>query len=389
MADLVVKNAWRFLIDEIENLLVRLPNKDDQLIWFGRNALVDVVQATLLRRHQSLKCVIDNNAKTWGSSTEGNVLVFPVDKIVKEYKDSALFLIASLHHEEMTDQLCELGVSQSQIIILPFKESHEFIKNNLLEQTTNLKQMTLKEMQGVLLNLLKTLRDFCDSNHLRYFLAGGTLIGAIRHNGFIPWDDDADVYLPYEDYQRLLKTFPKKNRYEILNWESNDDFPLDFSKLVDNETMMYHPGYPIQWLQGVSVCIIPIVGFPEELELIQLRTEMNRKYDMEWYRYQNKKSIVTKGLNDCRKEIIELKYNYFFDEYPMVGKAHLQFKPMWCVSKSVFEKSILVNFEGEVFSAPQGYKEYLTHRFGDYMQVPPESERQSHGTQAYWKVRSL
>ena len=87
------------------------------------------------------------------------------------------------------------------------QKSSEMADGILLEKTAGLKKIELREKQLVILEILKVFRDFCQAHRLRYFLAGGTLLGAVRHKGFIPWDEDADVYLPYCDYLRFINEF--------------------------------------------------------------------------------------------------------------------------------------------------------------------------------------
>jgi phosphorylcholine metabolism protein LicD len=107
--------------------------------------------------------------------------------------------------------------------------------------------------------------------------------------------------------------------------------------------------------------------------------------DLKWYWYQNAKNVVLSELQDLRHDIYELKYNMPFDGNPITSKAHSMFKPMWHVPHSVFAKSTLVEFEGEYFSAPIGYDYYLKHRFGDYMQLPPENEQIAHNSIPFLK----
>ena len=110
--------------------------------------------------------------------------------------------------------------------------------------------------------------------------------------------------------------------------------------------------------------------------------------DRKWYRYQDAKGLEIDDLHDFRRDIYDLVNNTPFDNSPLVVKTHhLNHKKMWSVPHSVFAESVSVEFEGELFSAPIGYDYYLKHRFGDYMQIPPENEQVVHDFTSFWKTK--
>lgn len=102
----------------------------------------------------------------------------------------------------------------------------------------------LKEVQHAVLGIMKDIDKVCTENHIKYWLYAGTLIGAVRHNGFIPWDDDLDVAMLREDYERFLKVAPKclGNRYFIQTWESDPGFALPLAKVRKNDTIYLESG---------------------------------------------------------------------------------------------------------------------------------------------------
>jgi phosphorylcholine metabolism protein LicD len=130
--------------------------------------------------------------------------------------------------------------------------------------------------------------------------------------------------------------------------------------------------------------VIPLSGYPEKKDSFAQKKQSNEILDKKWYRYQNAKDFVI-DLPDLRRDIHHFKYNMSFDGSPLIGKAHLMAKSMWSVPSWVFAESTAVEFEGESFRAPIGYDYYLKHRFGDYMQLPPEGERHGHGFIPFWK----
>jgi len=382
MAQVTTVNALQFIVDKAMDALSNVDVNKTKVIWFGHNIYIDIIQKALISRGKRIHYVIDNNIDKWGMILEDDLIVFPVNQIANKYKENAIFLISSRFEVEMRQQLLALGVRESQIITLPSREeSDAMARDFLLKKTEGLKKMELREMQFIMLGIMKVLRDFCDANGLRYFLAGGTLLGAVRHKGFIPWDDDADIYLPYEDYLKFIDIFPVGGRYEIMKQKGTCT-----SKLVDNNTIMVHgDGYPVKVFRGISICVIPVCGYPSEKKAFAQKKHTNEMLDLKWYWYQNAKDVILNELQDLRHDIYELKYNMPFDGSPITSKAHSMFKPMWDVPHEVFAESIPIEFEGEYFSAPIGYDYYLKHRFGDYMKLPPKNEQVDHGIIPFWK----
>ena len=103
-----------------------------------------------------------------------------------------------------------------------------------------MKQITSEEMKSIELNILKDVADFCDRNQLRYFLCGGTLLGAVRHHGFIPWDDDMDIAMPREDYKKFLMTYNQgKSKYRASAIENNPNWHMPFGRVEDLSTILF------------------------------------------------------------------------------------------------------------------------------------------------------
>jgi phosphorylcholine metabolism protein LicD len=386
MAQIKSINALQFIIDEASNKLNAVRDSQTKVIWFGYTVYIDIIQKALISRGQRIHYVIDNDSNKWGNILEDDLIIFPVEQIAKKYGKNAVFLISSRFEAEMVQQLHKLDVNPEHIIQLPSKEkSAEMAHNALLERITGLRKIEPREIQMILLDILKVFANFCEANKLRYFLAGGTLLGAIRHKGFIPWDDDLDVYLPDVDYERFMETFPVGGRYEAWDWRKYPDYISDFGKLSNNNTVVVHGGYPVNRIQPISICVIPLHGYPDDKEAFYRKRKTNINLDLKWYWYQNAREVVLSELQDLRNDIYELKNNNSFDSSPITANTHLQFIETWNVPRRIFEKTVMVDFEGEKFCAPQGWDYYLTHRFGDYMTLPPVSERINHGLISFWK----
>ena len=105
-----------------------------------------------------------------------------------------------------------------------------------------MQELTLQEIKEIELEILKHFHAFCQENNIRYFISHGTLLGTIRYKGFIPWDDDIDVLVPREDYDRLLAIFQDNERYQLFHFEKDSRFLFPFAKLCDMTTRKIENG---------------------------------------------------------------------------------------------------------------------------------------------------
>lgn len=378
MAGMKKLNATGLIIDRVAKVLDNLNRDGTKVVWFGYSYVVYSIQKELISRGRRLNYVIDNNPSLWGDVVDGDLLVFPVEQIVKRYRYKAVFFIASRHATEMAGQLKLLGVDNSQIHTVYTQEESQAVYdelNNSAEREGYTK-LSSRESQLALLEILKAFRDYCDANKLRYFLAGGTMIGAARHKGFIPWDDDIDVYMPDRDFVEFISTFPEGGRFEAMHWTNKSFTNIDKAGLVDTEILMHKDGFCEKKIGFCNISIFRITGYPSEKEYYNRKFATNSMLDRKWSEFQFHQAVNSEILYDILLDINELKFNCDFDDSPMIGKAHiLNYKPMWCVPHSVFASSVKLEFEGELFSVPQGYDHYLKHRFGNYMEYPPIHEQ--------------
>lgn len=258
------------------------------------------------------------------------------------------------------------------------------------------REITLEELRKIQVDILNKVADFCEENAIRYWIDCGTLLGAIRHKGYIPWDDDIDMGMLREDYEKFAALFNLQNeRYQFLCYENNRDFHLPFAKVLDTSTVLYEPderGAKI----SVNIDIFVYDNAPDD------DTEMKRMFDIRdkllkihqiKQEHINLKKNPCKGIvKVCRKAlytiahpapnghyiaaIIENSKKYATEDTARVGDFS-GFTNMVC-NKRVFEKFVDVPFEGRSYKAPVGYDEWLRSFYGDYMQLPPEEEQVSH-----------
>ena len=266
------------------------------------------------------------------------------------------------------------------------------MKNNLRSVTENQKKELLVEM-------LSKLNELFKENNITYFLAYGTLIGAIRHNGFIPWDDDIDLLLPREDFIKLIRLLEKNSdkykelNIEILEYGANKKDYYKRFKIADTRTCMVEFGSE---RSGVFIDIFPLDCF-NNMPMSKLFKTQKK---ILWL--DNLASLCHAGVAQGRglKKHI---YRLFLCAYKLIGLKRMEnylvnkilkiasFKEdgKICASEAgvgyvkffdtkAWSNSIMVEFEGLKCPVPVGYHEVLTAQYGDYMKLPPESERHSH-----------
>ena len=258
-------------------------------------------------------------------------------------------------------------------------------------------KLTLKEIKEIELNILRYIDRVCKEEQLNYYLCGGTLLGAIRHQGFIPWDDDIDIFMPREDYERLLIILnEKKNNYRVLNYRTEKEFYLPFTKVVDKNTFLKERGVPEIKTMGVFVDIFPIDGIHENkiimkiqyYSILILKKILACKVNDGNLRNHNKIRVFIRGVIKFLLQPVSLRsINLCIDK---ISKIYKYQNSNLCVvfsgsygKKEIFNKNKLFSlkckaiFENYKFFIPQGFDYYLGRIYGNYMKLPPIEEQKS------------
>lgn len=266
---------------------------------------------------------------------------------------------------------------------------------------------TIKEVQNVVLDILSYLDDVCGRYGLKYFVSDGTLLGAIRHKGFIPWDDDVDVWMPREDYDRLEQIVNEQEQgsYQVMNFKNTSYYVYGFAKLVDTRTRLIEDS-GCSGTMGIYVDLFPYDGLPGEkpedfekhakycLFLESQRGPAFRTYRQFLQMKGSNRSLnkflrwAIRRITGGRRILKVLDKNC--RKYPVKGSRYVGclcagYKLHQMMPVSVTENLIRVPFEDRTVNATAEYDTYLTKLYGDYMQLPPEEERISHHHfQAWW-----
>lgn len=254
--------------------------------------------------------------------------------------------------------------------------------------------LTLDQIKERLVLILDYFVSVCEKHNLTYFLTDGTLIGAIRHKGFIPWDDDIDVSMPRPDYDRFVEIVRAERNDTFLTLAAGDEgYPYDFAKVVDLRTVLYEEELMDIPNMGLWIDVFPLDGVknPHGIQ-VNLLKYLNLARSAASYKVCPKKRanmyarwwVCHKiGYKFFLKLFLKVSALYKYEEAPYVGWTEIADRVVY--PKHVFAKATMLEFEGKQYKAPAEWDEYLRLQYGDYMQLPPVSERSSHYIQASLK----
>ena len=267
------------------------------------------------------------------------------------------------------------------------------------------------EWREKLLGIFRFFVKICNENNLRFFCTGGTAIGAVRHKGLIPWDDDIDVMMPRPDYERLLQLCQTMDmgNYELMTPETTKEYYCDYAKICDGTTTLLEQD-SLRCVIGINLDIFPLDGSPENVEEAKKRFnkyQKLRRYFLLTNTHQPfshfllnikkgkiKHAMLLAFLYSTRtwsrekllKKLYDIATKYEYGK----GKCVIEYGGYYG-DKNVmpvewFENSISMPFDGIEVSCIGEVDAYLRHFFGDYMQLPPVEARKPHHAVAYVNI---
>lgn len=249
----------------------------------------------------------------------------------------------------------------------------------------------LKNLQKRNLELILKFKTFCDNNNLRFCLCGGGCIGAVRHSGFIPWDDDLDVFMPREDYERLSTIDCSQEDFDVVRTNKKVFSGQTFTVVSDeNSTLIKKEQIGLNSPRGVSLDVFPLDGCPDSKFKQKIQMLCARLFSLYTAQVVPKNHGLFIGIIG-RILLTVIPKKFRFDIASFFEKNMSKYKIEDCkyikelcagpkymqnvYDKKIFESFVLKDFEGHKLPIPAGYGEYLRTAFGNYMEFPPEEER--------------
>ena len=251
----------------------------------------------------------------------------------------------------------------------------------------------LRRLQLIELELLKAVIAVCDELNLKYYVLGGTMLGAVRHKGFIPWDDDIDVGMPRADYEKFLEKAPEllPGRFFLQSYRADEEYYANIAKLrcVDT-TFVERPSRELRICHGVFIDVFPLDNYPSS-GISKL-----------WYKIRNKalsarigKAFIWDKNPNMLKELLKQPLfiiwpdvkqavaarERLFASFPyngMIANYCGQWGEKEIVPAEWYGEGCDLEFEGLTVKAPKEYHKWLTQVYGNYMQLPSEKDRVGH-----------
>lgn len=252
-----------------------------------------------------------------------------------------------------------------------------------------MEKISVEELKKIQINILLDVAKFCDENGINYFLDAGTLLGAVRHKGYIPWDDDIDIGMLREDYNIFIDKYKSKKNYECMSIEKGNH-PYPFAKVLDRDTILYEPNEKgIKYSVNIDIFVYDYV--PEDKKT---QDKIVRKRDflsklnllrIGWI-YSDKKFVYL--LKKVLSIFLKVFPKYYFTKQNLkLIKKYSSCKTNYVIGytgsdrailRKVLEEYIEIEFENYYFKVPKNYDAWLTTLYGDYMSLPPLDKQVSH-----------
>lgn len=270
-----------------------------------------------------------------------------------------------------------------------------------------MRELDLGEIQRLELKILEAFDAFCKEHGLTYYLCAGTLLGAVRHKGFIPWDDDVDVCMARPEYERMLSLFPREHtqeRYYLVS--ANNGLPRPFARILDRNTKTERELMKPENGNTLWIDVFPVDGLPstqdEGRKLFKKKLFLDKlliaKLCKPWVGRTKAiavlRTIFLKPLLSLvsteklvsRMDALAKARPFESSEYVGIINQAWRYADER-LPRSEFEQPASVTFEGREYACCSCWEQYLVNKYGDYMQLPPEDKRQGHSFEHAWLLQ--
>ena len=271
------------------------------------------------------------------------------------------------------------------------------------KNTNSLKEMSEEESRQIQMNILVEISHICKRNNIKYSLAYGSLLGAVRHKGFIPWDDDIDIVIIRDDYEKLLDAVKNNHDCEwlkIIDGSNSDNYYYPFAKAVDDRTIAIQDDNKTE--QSIWVDIFPLDYVPEDKRecdsflkknlllrnlIIAMTTNFSNPFHVEKFvvKFIMNLFAIVVGKKRIYTYTEKLNKKYYVNKSNYVACLSSAYIKKERMQKKLMEDVEEIPFENKFFLATKEWDFYLRNFYGDYMQLPPLKKRKTHHIKAFWK----
>lgn len=266
-----------------------------------------------------------------------------------------------------------------------------------------MRRIEIEEQKMILLEIVKEIDEYCSSQDIKYFLIGGSLIGAIRHKGFIPWDDDIDIGMDRESYERFISSYlSKTGNTAVISHKTDCNFYLPYAKVIDKRTTVIENVSAKKQL-GIAVDVFPYDycgnTYNSACEFSKNIRIWRNILALKNLKISTERGIAKNVIVLCSKLVLNfIPYQMINNNINNKAKAQIKGKTVYCGEltympygyKEIYrsewiEKTIRMAFENIELNVPIGYDDFLKTTFGNYLDLPPVEKRVTHHDYvAYW-----
>lgn len=393
---MIFDNCAKYIYKKFEEKYSLENLKDKKIVLFGYEAVTKTLSHYLDVKGIDDYIIIDLDK--YGQYWCEKMIINPQEVLPRLSENSIIFIINK--YEKNINEINKYSNIKKESIVDFCGIRMDTLPNNL-SIPENTRKIELRECQIELTELLADFHKFCEENKLTYFISSGTLLGALRHKGFIPWDDDLDILMPVKDYIKFSELYKGDERWEydsIFNENVKELTVSTLSKIKSKTTFLEYHTFPIRGFDGVGLDIFPICGYPsDEKEQEEFEREFKKLEDL-W----KDKVVIPYGTTEYSKDLhrkifddmnkLLLKYEFNTSDKVGLGYFASNLFPgddTRIMSRDWFEDVVKIEFENHIFNAPIGYDGLLKRLYRNYMELPPEEKRVPHIAKGDTGIRKI